>query len=241
MPEATENPTASGFRWLIPLVVLGAFVVAASLFWFKDSIPTDALTGALTPPPVVIPSAPTAPPATPPAQVLPFVEPTVSQAELDSKPVASLKAQVGTVERQVLGLSASLSRSEASSNALGQSVISIEQRLGELEQSVTATISPEVLLDLQQTVSRLEQSIKGMLTARGEVKKTSTRPPFRLSAVEIWDNQTSAVVLLDGKQRILHEGDFVIGFKVVSIDLKARTLAVFEPSKNKTFTLEVDQ
>ena len=54
----------------------------------------------------------------------------------------------------------------------------------------------------------------------------SDKPAFRLISVEQWDSKPAATIALDGHTNVVHEGEFVAAWKILSIDTLARSIKV---------------
>lgn len=74
---------------------------------------------------------------------------------------------------------------------------------------------------VNKRISGLERQVSKLAKAENEkVKKTETLrnlPPFRLETFDIWDRRAMAVVVMDGRTRLLAEGDSAAGWMVKTI------------------------
>lgn len=117
------------------------------------------------------------------------------------------------------------------SQTLEQFTARVDATVAEIETREQRHAARHLALNAQQQVATPTAAVR-LETERKQ------KPPFRLAAVEYWDREPVALVLLNGRKRSLKEGDAVMTYKVVELSVPERTLSLYEAATGRHFVLE---
>ena len=73
----------------------------------------------------------------------------------------------------------------------------------------------------------------------GNVQESESRPPFRLIAIDRWENQWNAVIELDGRIAMIQPKEIRAGWKLLEI-IPSKASAVFSSNSGTQATLKVN-
>ena len=196
--------------WLAIIVVLIIlFIIVVSSRTFSPSSPTPDLTS-LAPPPTASELL-----AGTDIQNLKTELETLHQSNID------LNGLVGNLTSQLEQILNNMTSLENTLQSVKQNYFGLEEQFNQLSETVSENsarfidppaLNPEdkLLLDKASALSVLP----------------SNTPSFRLISVESWDGKPAATLELDGHTNVVHEGEFVANWKILSINTLRRSIQV---------------
>lgn len=119
----------------------------------------------------------------------------------------SLRTEQSSANREVSGLTASMS-------AIQESITELRKGNDELKQRIT---------DAQSKLQAIAQEVRGLKIARkkkaaAQHKQAASTPPFLIDAIDLWDDAVYVAVSQNGQVAFLRVGEQQSGWQVMHID-----------------------
>ena len=144
------------------------------------------------------------------------------------EPIESLAAEIEPLRRQ-------LTESRLKTTSLEEK---LEQFIARMDSTVASIETREQRHAARHLALDTAKPAKKAITEVQLEPQRKQKPPFRLAAVEYWDREPVALVLLNGRKRSLKVGDAVMTYKVVELSVPERTLSLYEATTGKHYMLE---
>ena len=146
--------------------------------------------------------------------------------------VNNLTGQLEQIMKSIASLSSTI-------QLIKQDYSSLEERLTRLSDKVSDN-SEKINLSTKSDTGVEDKLLIEQAVSLNSL--LSDKPAFRLISVEQWDSKPAATIALDGHTNVVHEGEFVAAWKILSIDTLARSIKVAPKHNIQNISeLEVDQ
>ena len=120
------------------------------------------------------------------------------------------------------------------------------ENLGALEPQIVSSIALQsTLADLMETrLMEIESRVDSLAQTLSQAQKSESpkdilQPPFRLIAIDRWQNRWNAVIELDGRISIIEPQSSRAGWQLLTIDPSSQS-TLFRSRSGKEVKLEID-